>query len=88
MMWHTNYPPPPPPPQPTNIPTKYQLPITYDFCDIPQTTFQRSKSLQQGQTSNQGDTKHCTPIPPTNASTKYQHPTSYGIVWTKFQRSR
>ena len=33
----------------TNVPTKYQLPTSYDFQDIALTRFCRSKSLQQGQ---------------------------------------
>ena len=38
----------------TNVPTKYQLPIPYCFRDIARTRFYRSRSLQQGQRSNQG----------------------------------
>ena len=38
----------------TNVPTKYQLPTPYSFQDIAQTRFYRSRSLQQGQRSNQG----------------------------------
>ena len=33
----------------TNVPTKHQLPTPYGFRDIAQTTFYRSRSLQQGQ---------------------------------------
>ena len=40
----------------TNIPTKYQLPTPYGFQDIAQTRFYRSRSLRQGQRSNQGYT--------------------------------
>ena len=40
----------------TNVPTKYQLPTPYGFQDIAQTRFYRSRSLQQGQRSNQGHT--------------------------------
>ena len=40
----------------TNIPTKYQLPIPYGFRDIARTRFYRSRSLRQGQRSNQGQT--------------------------------
>ena len=40
----------------TNVSTKYQLPTPYVFRDIALTRFYRSRSLQQGQTSNQG---HC-----------------------------
>ena len=38
----------------TNIPTKYQLPTPYGFRDIAQTRFYMSRSLWQGQRSNQG----------------------------------
>ena len=41
---------------PTNVPTKHQLPTPYGFIDIAQTRFYRSKSLRQGQRSNQGHT--------------------------------
>ena len=37
-----------------NVPTKYQLPTPYGFRDIARTTFYRSRSLRQGQRSNQG----------------------------------
>ena len=40
----------------TNIPTKYQLPKPYSLRDIAQTRFSNSRSLQQGQRSNQGQT--------------------------------
>ena len=40
----------------TNIPTKYQLLTPYGFQDIARTRFYRSRSLQQGQRSNQGYT--------------------------------
>ena len=39
-----------------NDPTKYQLPAPYGFQDIAQTRFYRSRSLRQGQRSNQGQT--------------------------------
>ena len=38
----------------TNVPTKYQLPTPYGFRDIARTRFYRSRSLWQGQRSNQG----------------------------------
>ena len=37
----------------TNVPTKYQLPTPYGFRDIARTRFYRSRSLRQGQRSNQ-----------------------------------
>ena len=40
----------------TNVPTKYQLPTPYSYRDIARTRFYRSRSLQQGQRSNQGHT--------------------------------
>ena len=40
----------------TNVPTKYQLPTPYGFRDIALTRFYRSRSLRQGQRSNQGQT--------------------------------
>ena len=40
----------------TNVPTKHQLPTPYGFRDIARTRFYRSRSLQQGQRSNQGQT--------------------------------
>ena len=39
-----------------NVPTKYQLPTPYSFRDIARTRFYRSRSLQQGQMLNQGQT--------------------------------
>ena len=41
---------------PTNVPTKYQLLTPYCFQDIVRTKFYRSRSLWQGQRSNQGHT--------------------------------
>ena len=40
----------------TNVLIKYQLLTPYHFRDIAQTRFYRSRSLQQGQRSNQGHT--------------------------------
>ena len=40
----------------TNVPTKYQLSTPYGFRDIARTRFYRSRSLWQGQRSNQGHT--------------------------------
>ena len=47
----------------TNVPTKYQLPTPYSFRDIARTRFFRSRSLQQGQRSNEGQTMHVLNIP-------------------------
>ena len=38
----------------TNVHTKHQLPTPYSFRDIARTRFYRSRSLQKGQRSNQG----------------------------------
>ena len=38
----------------TNVPTKYELPTHYSFRDMARTRFIRSRSLRQGQKSNQG----------------------------------
>ena len=38
----------------TNVHTKYQLPTPYSFRDIARTKIHRSRSLRQGQRSNQG----------------------------------
>ena len=40
----------------TNVPTMYQLPTPYSFRDIARTRFYKSRSLWQGQRSNQGHT--------------------------------
>ena len=39
-----------------NVPTQYQLPTPYGFRDIARTIFSNSRSLRQGQRSNQGQT--------------------------------
>ena len=40
----------------TNVPTKYEPPTPYGFQDMAWKRFLRSRSLQQGQRSNQGQT--------------------------------
>ena len=40
----------------TNVPAKYQLPTPYGCQDIARTRFSNSRSLRQGQRSNQGQT--------------------------------
>ena len=40
----------------TNVSTKYQLPTPHGFQDIARTRFLNSRSLKQGQRSNQGHT--------------------------------
>ena len=49
MMLHTYN------PQTMSLP-KYQLPTPYGFRDIARTRFYRSRSIWQGQRSNQGHT--------------------------------
>ena len=76
----------------TNVPTKYHLPTPYGFRDIAQTRFYRSRSLRQGQRSNQDHaiTLH-TYIPLANDPTKYQIPAPYScqdIARTRFSNSR
>ena len=76
----------------TNVPTTYQLPTPHSFRDIARTRFYRSRSLRQGQRSNQGHTMtfvHLHPL--TNIPTKYQLPTPYSfrdIARTRFYRPR
>ena len=41
---------------PTNVATKYQFPTPYGCRDIARTSYYRSRSLGQGQRSNQGHT--------------------------------
>ena len=64
----------------TNVPSKYQLPTPHSIRDIAWTRFYRSRSLQQGQRSNQGqsnDVAHLHLL--TNVPTKYQLPTPYSF---------
>ena len=56
----------------------YQLSTPYSCRGIAWERFKRSRSLQQGQRSNQGHTMMLT-TPPTNVPTKYQLPTPYGF---------
>ena len=58
----------------TNVPTKYQLPTPYGFRDITRTRLYTSRSLKQGQQSNQGLTMTLLPSslqPLTNVPTTY-----------------
>ena len=41
---------------PPNVPAEYQLPTSYGCQDIAQKRYYRSRSLQQGQKSNEGHT--------------------------------
>ena len=63
----------------TNIPTKYQLSIPYDFQDTARTRFYSSKSLQRDQRSNQGHTMMLhtyNPPPMSQTSTNFLHLTA------------
>ena len=66
----------------TNVPTKYQLPTPYGFQDKARTRFYRSRSLRQGQRSNQGQTMTCTPTPPNQCP--YQVSTSYTLRFPRY----
>ena len=66
----------------TNVSFKYQLPTPYGFQDIAQTRFYRSRSLQQGQWSNQGHTMTCTPTLPNQCP--YQVSTSYTFWFLRY----
>ena len=60
----------------TNVPIKYQLPTPYGFKDIAWTRFYRSRSLRQGQRSNQGHTMTLhthTPYPMSLPSINFLH---------------
>ena len=78
-------------PQPLSLPSINFL-RPYSFRDTAWTRFYGSRSLRQGQRSNQSHTMMLQNLQPlTNVSTKYQLPTSYGfqdIAWTRFYRSR
>ena len=60
---------------PNYVPTKYQLPTPYSFQDIARTRFSNSRSLQQGQKSNQGHTMTVQTYTPNHCL--YQGLTSY-----------
>ena len=66
----------------TNVPTKDQLPIPYGFQDIAWTRFYRSRSLQQGQRSNQGHTMTLHTYTPQKCP--YQVSTSYTLRFPRY----
>ena len=70
----------------TNAPTKYQLPTPYGFPDIARKRFYRSRSLQQGQSSNQGHTMtlHTTPA----NQCPYQVSTSYTFWFPRYSPNK
>ena len=75
----------------TNVSTKYQLPTPYSFRDIAQTSFYRSRSLQQGQRSNQGHimTLHTyTSQPMSLPSINFLYLMLLDLAQTRFYRSR
>ena len=66
----------------TSVPTKYQLPTPYICRDTVRTRFYRSRSLRQGQRSNQGHTvmlHTCTPN-----QFPYQASTSYTLCFPRY----
>ena len=67
---------------PTNVPTKYQLPTPYSFRDIAWTRFYRSRSLRQGQRSNQGHTMMLHTYIPNQCP--YQVSTSYTLGFPRY----
>ena len=66
----------------TNVPTKYQLPTPSSFRDMAQTRFYRSRSLWQGQRSNQGHTM--TLYTYTSYQCLYQVSTSYTLWFPRY----
>ena len=66
----------------TNVPTKYQLPTPYSFRDIARTRFYRSRSLRQGQRSNQGQTMTLHTYTPNQYP--YQVSTSYTLRFPRY----
>ena len=66
----------------TNVPTKYQLPTPYGFRDIARTTFYRSRSLWQGQRSNQGQAMTLHTYTPNQYP--YQVLTSYTLRFLRY----
>ena len=75
----------------TNDRTTYQLSTPYTFRDIAQTRFYRSRSLWQGQRSNQGHTMTMHtyyPQPMCHPSINFLHLTVSEIARTRFYWSR
>ena len=69
-----------PPKALTNVPTKCQPSTPYGIQEIAQTRFYRSRSLRQGQRSNQGHTMTLhTYNPPINVPVKYQLSAPYSF---------
>ena len=68
---------------PTNVSTKYQLPTLHRFPHIARTRYYKSRSLQQGQKSNQDHTMMFHTVQPlSNDPAKYQLPnfTAFAIL--------
>ena len=66
----------------TNVPTKHQLPTPYSFRDIARTRYYRSRSLQQGQRSNQGQAITLHTYTPNQCP--YQVSTSYTLQFPRY----
>ena len=67
----------------TNVPTIYQLPTPYGFRDIAQTRFSNSRSLRQGQRSNQGQNMTLHTYTPNQCP--YQVSTSYTLQFLRYR---
>ena len=65
-----------------SVPTKYQFPTLYGFRDIARTRFYRSRSLQQGQRSNEGQTMTLRNTHPNQCP--YQVSTSYTLRFPRY----
>ena len=70
----------------TNVPTKYQLPTPYNFQDIAQKRCSNSRSLWEGQRSNQGQTMTLHSSPPNQCP--YQVSTSYTLQFLRYSMDK
>ena len=70
----------------TNVLSKYQLPTPYGCRDIARTRHYRSRSLRQGQRSNQGHTMILTPTTPNQCP--YQVSTSYTLRFPRYSPNK
>ena len=66
----------------TNVHANYQLPTPYSFRDIARARFYRSRSLRQGQQSNQGQTMTLHTYNPQQCS--FQVSTSYTLRFGRY----
>ena len=70
----------------TNVPMKYQLPTPYSVRDIARARFYRSRSLWQGQRSNQGHTIMLYTCNPHQCP--YQVSTSYTLQFLRYGQDK